>query len=176
MKLIILRLDLVNKPSLMSKGVIEIRINSQYCKGINLTTRHMQACRAPQVATIHDVTKETIRAHLTLVHVFHAYASVDTLWVAHALSHCTPIRYGRTASVSAAHNATQFGDSTCPACVSTYKCLFIQTQLARALTDNRRGLPPWSSEFQIRPLPFLPIQYSPLSPNYPAQSPIMPTI
>jgi hypothetical protein len=47
--------------------------------------------------------KEMIRAHLTLVHVFHAYASVDTPWVAHALSHCTPVRYGRIASVSAAH-------------------------------------------------------------------------
>jgi hypothetical protein len=42
------------------------------------------------------------------VHVFHVYASVDTPWVAHALSHFTPIRYGRIASVSVAHKATQF--------------------------------------------------------------------
>jgi hypothetical protein len=33
------------------------------------------------VAIIHDEVKETIRAHLTLVHVFHAYVSTDTLWV-----------------------------------------------------------------------------------------------
>jgi hypothetical protein len=46
----------------------------------------MQAKRAPRVATIHDEAKETIRAHLTLVHVFHVYASADTPWVAHALS------------------------------------------------------------------------------------------
>jgi hypothetical protein len=90
MKLIILRLDVANKPSPMSEGVVEIRLNSQPCKGINLTTRHTQAQRAPRVATIHDVVKERIRAYLTLVHVFHAYASVDTLWVAHALSHYTP--------------------------------------------------------------------------------------
>jgi hypothetical protein len=32
------------------------------------------------------VIKGTIRAHLTLVHVFHAYASVDTPWVDNALS------------------------------------------------------------------------------------------
>jgi hypothetical protein len=63
------------------------------------------------VATIHDEVKETIRAHLTLVHIFHAYVSVDTPWVAHALSHYTSVRYGRIASISAAHNATQFGDS-----------------------------------------------------------------
>jgi hypothetical protein len=81
----------------MSEGVVEIRIDSQPCKGINLTTWHTQAQRAPRVAIIHDVVKERIRAHLTPVHVFHAYASMDTLWVAHALSHCTPIRYGRIA-------------------------------------------------------------------------------
>jgi hypothetical protein len=60
------------------------------------------------VATIHNTVKETIMTHLTLVHVFHAYASADTPWAAHALSHCTSVRYGRIASVSAAHEATQF--------------------------------------------------------------------
>jgi hypothetical protein len=57
------------------------------------------------VAIIHDEVKETIRAHLTLLHVFHVYASADTPWVAYALSHFTSIRYGRIASVSAAHDA-----------------------------------------------------------------------
>jgi hypothetical protein len=75
------------------------------------------------VARIHDVTKEMIRAHLTLVHIFHAYASADTPWMAHALSHCTPVRYGRIASASATHNATQFGDFICPVCVSTFQML-----------------------------------------------------
>jgi hypothetical protein len=63
------------------------------------------------VATAHDAVKEAIRAHLTLVHVVHANASVD---VAHALSHYTPIMYGRISSISMAHDATQIGDSTCP--------------------------------------------------------------
>jgi hypothetical protein len=58
------------------------------------------------VATIHDVVKEMIRAHLTLVHIFHAYASADTPWVVHALSHYTHVRYGRIAFISAAHDAT----------------------------------------------------------------------
>jgi hypothetical protein len=60
------------------------------------------------VAIVHNTVKETIRAHLTLVHVFHAYASVDTPWVAHALSRCTHVRYGRIAFVSGTHKATQF--------------------------------------------------------------------
>jgi hypothetical protein len=139
MKLIILRLNIVNKPSPMSEGVAEIRINNQPCKDINLTTQHTLAQRAPRVATIHNEVKETIRAHLTLVHVFHAYASTDTPWVAHALSHYTSIRYGRIASVSTGHDATQFGDSICPVCVCTFKCLFIQTQPTRALTDTGGG-------------------------------------
>jgi hypothetical protein len=91
------------------------------------------------VATIHDEVKETIRAHLTLVHVFHAYASADTPWVAHALSHYTSVRYGRIASISVAHDASQFGDYICPVCISTFKCLFIRTQPTRTLTDIGRG-------------------------------------
>jgi hypothetical protein len=65
---------------------------------------------APRVATVHNTIKETIRAHLTLVHIFHVYASTDTLWMAHALSHYTPIRYGRITSVSAAHKDTSLRD------------------------------------------------------------------
>jgi hypothetical protein len=91
------------------------------------------------VATTHDEVKEMIRAHLTLVHVFHAYASTDTLWVAHALSRCTPVRYGRIASVSATHEATQFGDSICLVCISTFKCLFIRIQPTRTLTNTGGG-------------------------------------
>jgi hypothetical protein len=78
MSQIILRLNTANKPSPMSEGVTEIRIDSQPCKGINLTKWHTQAQKAPRVATIHDEVKETIRVHLTLVHVFHVYTSAHT--------------------------------------------------------------------------------------------------
>jgi hypothetical protein len=91
------------------------------------------------VAIIHDEVKETISTHLTIVHVFHAYASADTPWVAHTLSHYIPVRYGRIAFISVAHDATQFGDSICPVCVSTFKCLFIRTQPTRTLIDTGGG-------------------------------------
>jgi hypothetical protein len=65
---------------------VEIRIHGQPCRGINLTTQHMRARRATQVVTVDDVVKEKTRAYLTLVHIFHANASMDNLWVAHALS------------------------------------------------------------------------------------------
>jgi hypothetical protein len=80
-----------------------------------------------------------IRAHLTLVHIFHVYASMEKPWVAHALSHFTSVRYGRIASVSAAHDATQFGDSICPVCISTFKCLFNGAKPTRALIDSGGG-------------------------------------
>jgi hypothetical protein len=154
----------------MFEGVMKIRINNQPCQGVNLTTQHTQARRAPRVATIHDEVKETIKAHLILVHVFHAYASADTPWVDHALYHFTPVRYDRIASVSAAHDATQFWDSICPVCVSTFQMFVQQGSTEACLNRHRRGLPPWSFEYQIRPLSFLPIQYSPFSPNCPARS------
>jgi hypothetical protein len=75
------------------------------------------------VAIIHDAIKEMIRAHLTLVHIFHTHASVDTPWVAHALSHYTPVRYGRIASISAAHDTTQFRDSIGAVCISIFQML-----------------------------------------------------
>jgi hypothetical protein len=88
------------------------------------------------VETIHNLIKEMIRAHLTLGHVFHAYASVDTPLVAHALSQCTPIRYGRIASVSVTHDATQFGDSICSYASIHFRCLFNRVQPMRALINT----------------------------------------
>jgi hypothetical protein len=40
MKVELLRLGAANKPSPILESVTEIQINSQPCKGVNLTTRH----------------------------------------------------------------------------------------------------------------------------------------
>jgi hypothetical protein len=82
MKLIILRLDVMNKSSPTSEGVVEIQINNQTCKGINLTTWRMQVRRAPQVATVHDMVKESGRVLPRPSVIFHTYASLNTPWVA----------------------------------------------------------------------------------------------
>jgi hypothetical protein len=92
MKLVILRLGAVSKPSPISEGVAEIQINSQPCKGIILTTRHTQARRAPRVATIHDVTKKLARVLPLPSVVFHVYASPDIPWVVQTLSHYTSVK------------------------------------------------------------------------------------
>jgi hypothetical protein len=146
MKVELLCLGAVNKPSPIFEGVAEIRINSQPCKGINLTTRHTQARRESRVATIHDEVKETIRTHLTLVHVFHAYALVDTPWVAHALSHFTSIRYGNSFCLSDTWRYLVWGFH-----ISRMQ-QYIQVLVHSDPTDvdlnrHRRGLPPWSSEY-----------------------------
>jgi hypothetical protein len=82
MKLIILCLNIVNKPSPMSEGVIKIQINSQPCKGINLTTRHTWATEATRAATVHDEAKKSGRVLPCTSVIFHAYALADTPWVA----------------------------------------------------------------------------------------------
>jgi hypothetical protein len=117
------------------------------CKGNNLTTRHTWARRAPRVATVHNAVKETIRAHLTLVHVFHAFASADTPWVAHALSHFTPVRYGRIASVSATHEATQFVGLHKISYAPVHNWNLLIGARWSVLNRHRWGLLPWSSEF-----------------------------
>jgi hypothetical protein len=81
---------------------------------------------------VHNAVKETIRAHLTLVHVFHTYASTDTPWVAHALSHFTPVRYGMIASVSTAYEATQF--------VGPHKTPYAPVHNSNLLTRARRSV------------------------------------
>jgi hypothetical protein len=67
MKLIILRLNTINKPSPMSEGVAEIQINNQPCKGINLTTRHTQAQRHHAWQPFMTWSKGRARSYLTLV-------------------------------------------------------------------------------------------------------------
>jgi hypothetical protein len=147
MQLIILHLDSANKPSPMSDGVTENRISSQPCKGINLTIWHMQVRRAPWVATIHDVIKKSGRVLPCPSVVFHVYASTGTPGVARTLSHCTPMKRGKVSSNSSTHEATQFGNSICQVCVSTFQ-IFVHLDPTNAgLNRHRWGLPPWSSEF-----------------------------
>jgi hypothetical protein len=60
------------------------------------------------VVTVHDVVKESDRVLLHPSAIFHAYASVDTPWVAQTLSHCTPVKQSKVLYNSIEHNATQF--------------------------------------------------------------------
>jgi hypothetical protein len=111
-------------------------------KGNNLTTWHTRAKRTPLVTTVHNAVKETIRAHLTLVLVFHTYASTDTPWMAHALSHFTPVRYGTIASVSVAYEATQFVGPHKISYAPVHNSNLLIEARRSVLNWHRRGLPP----------------------------------
>jgi hypothetical protein len=91
------------------------------------------------VATVHNAIKELGRVLPCPSAIFHMYASTDTPWVAQTISHCTPVKRGKVSSNLSTHEVTQFGDSICPVCVSTFKCLFIQTQQICALIDTGTG-------------------------------------
>jgi hypothetical protein len=88
------------------------------------------------VATVHDVVKESSRVLPRPSVIFHTYALANTPWVAQTLSHCTLVKRGKLSSNSSTHEATKFGDSICPVCVSTFMRLFIQTQPTWALIDT----------------------------------------
>jgi hypothetical protein len=120
------------------------------------------------------IIKESSWAHLTLVHIFHAYALADTPWMAHALSRVAPIRYGRVSSNSVTIKASKFvGPHKIPYALVHNSNLLIRARRS-VLNRHMQELPHWSSEFQIKSLILLPIQYSPFSSNCPARSPIMP--
>jgi hypothetical protein len=169
MKLIILCLNTVNKPSPMSEGVVEIRINNQPCKGINLTTWHTQAQRPPRVATIHNVTKKPGRVLPRPSVVFHVYASVDTPWVAQTLSRYTSMKWGKVSSTPRHTKLLSLGISYVPYAPVHFKCLFNGAQPTRALIDTSGG-------YHLEAPNIRSYQYPPFSPNCLAWSPIIPTI
>jgi hypothetical protein len=121
----------------ISEGVAEIRINSQPCKGRNVTTWHTRAKRAPWVATVHDdyQTVEPVPPYPGAV--FHTYASEDTLRVAWPLNHCTPVKYSGASSNSVTIEAIQFvGPHKILYAPVHNQSLFIQTQQTHALIDT----------------------------------------
>jgi hypothetical protein len=91
------------------------------------------------VAIIHDVTKKSGRVLPRPSAVFHAYASVNTPWVVRTLSHYTSMKRDKVSSNSSTREATQFGDSIYPVCVSTVQMLVHQGSTNTGLNRHRRG-------------------------------------
>jgi hypothetical protein len=121
------------------------------------------------VATVHDVIKKIGQELPRPSVIFHAYASVDTLWVAQTLSHCTPVKRGKDIIQLVDTRSYLVWGFHMP-CMLHYiskACSFRHNQ-------HRRGLSPWSSKFLIQTTLILPIQYSLLYPNCPARYHIKP--
>jgi hypothetical protein len=108
MKVELLSNDCNKQVSPMSEGFAVTWVNFKPYKGINMTTRHPQARRAPQVATV-DNDYQRVEPGLPYPSaIFHVYASVETPWVAQTLSHFTPVKHGRVSSHSVTVEATKF--------------------------------------------------------------------
>jgi hypothetical protein len=126
------------------------------------------------VATVHDAIKESGRILPHASVIFHAYASVDTPWVAQTLSNYTFMKRDKVSSNSSTHEATKFEDFICPVCVSTFKYVFNRAQPTQALTNIAGGYhlkalnfrSDHSSSFPSSILPFLLIAPSGLILNH----------
>jgi hypothetical protein len=104
--------------------------------------------------------KESSRDHLTLVHVFHAYASTDTPWVAHALSHASPVRYGRVSFNSATIEASKFAGPKKITYAPVHNSKLVHSDPTDAGLNQHRPLnikSDHSSSFPFNILHFLPI-------------------
>jgi hypothetical protein len=71
----VLCLNAVNKPSSISENVTEIQINSQSCKGNNLTTQHISTMKANEWPPFVMTIKESVRVLPRSSAVFHVKAS-----------------------------------------------------------------------------------------------------
>jgi hypothetical protein len=125
------------------------------------------------VATVHDVIKKSDRVLPRPSAVFYAYASVDTPWVARTLSYCTPVKRGKVSSNSSTYEATQFGDSICPVCVSTVQMVVQQGTIYMGLNRHRWGTITLELQISDQATPF---PSHPVFSTFPAWSLIMPTI
>jgi hypothetical protein len=136
MKLLILRLNAVNKPSPMFEGVTEIRINSESCKGINLTTRHTQARRHHEWQPFMTWLKSRTGSFLALV----SSSMRMPRW-----THCgwpdhypivhpwSEVRYHPTRRHM---KLLSLGIPYVPYASAYFKCLFIRTQPLGSLIDT----------------------------------------
>jgi hypothetical protein len=107
---------------------------------------------APRVEIVHDLINKLGQVLPRPSAIFQAYASADTPWVAQTLSHCTTVKRGKVSSNSSTHEATQFGDSICPVCASTFKWLCNRAQPTRALTNTSKGYHLGALNLWSRPL------------------------
>jgi hypothetical protein len=139
MKLIILHLDLENKPSPMSEGVVEIWINSHPCKDISLTTQHTQAQRHHEWQPFTTWPKSQVGSYLTLVPSSKRMPQrTHRGWPEHyPIVHLwSEVRYHPTRWHI---KLLSLGIPYVPYASLYFRCLFLRTQLTWALIDTGGG-------------------------------------
>jgi hypothetical protein len=132
--------------------------------------------KAPRLAIVHDVIKESgcVLPHPSVV--FDGKTSAGNPWVARTLSPLIIHKRGKVSSNLVTHEATKFVRPH-KSHMRQYiiKCLFNRGQSTWALIDIGGGCPLGAPNLQSRSLSTLSIQYFLLFPNCFARSPIVPT-
>jgi hypothetical protein len=173
MKVELLRLNTANKASPISEGVAEIRINTQSCKGINLTTQHntRRSGGHHEWQPFTTQSKSQVGSYLTLV----SYSTHMPRRTHRGWPDTIPYNIHKEVGYRPTRRHAKLLSLGIPyvSYAPVHSMLVHQGLTDVGLNWHRRGLPPWSSEYQIRSLILLPVQYSPFSPNCPARSPIM---
>jgi hypothetical protein len=158
------------------EGVMEIRVDIQSCKGKNLITRHTWATKAPRVTTVHnDFRRVELDPPYTSAHLPRDTSTGIHSWPPHYPFYhlLSMVGYRPTQRPSRLLN---LWDPKILYALVHNQSLFIQTQSTRALTDTGGAYNLGALNFRSDHSPFLPIDYSRLSPNCPTWSPIIPTI
>jgi hypothetical protein len=146
---------------------MEIRINSHLAREITWQYDTREPHRYHEWPPFALTIKESSRAHCTLV--------PSSTWKPRRLSMGGPntipmssMKYSGESSNSATVDATKFvGPHKSRMCQYTTQCLLQQGTTDAVLNRHRRGLPPWSSESDIRPLS----SFSSSIPNFPLVAP-----
>jgi hypothetical protein len=130
--------------------------------------------RSPYVATFHEAPADLDRSHRSREKGLPTQSTARQLtdpWVCtQLLSRASQWSRGRKPS-SWRWSTTRFTGPISPACDRYVQYLLTGTN-RMVLNRHRRGLQPWRCWLITYPLPILPNQLPPLSPNGPARSPV----
>jgi hypothetical protein len=146
----------MNKPSPMPEGVTEIWINSQPCKGINLTTWNTQAQRHDEWQPFMTWPKSRTRSYVALVSSSTRMPQrTHRGWpkdypIVHPWNE---VRYHPTRRHM---KLLSLGIPYAPYALVHFKCLFIRTQPTRALIDTGGGYHLRAPNLRSRPLSTFP--------------------
>jgi hypothetical protein len=162
MNLIILRNDYNGQVLPISEGITETRANLNLARKITWQHDTHEPWRQHEWQQFTTRSKSRAGSYLALVS-----SSMRMPWWTHSVWPDTILNNIQKESNSATHEISY---------APVHNSNLLIGARRSVLNWHRRAIPPWSSEYQIRPLILLPIQYSPFSPNFPVQSPIMPTI
>jgi hypothetical protein len=155
MKVELLRLNTANKPSPISEGVAEIRINTQPCKGITWQHGTRRSGGHHEWQPFTTQSKSQAGSYLTLV----PSSTRMPRWTHRGWPDTIPYNIHKEVGYRPTRRHMKLLNLGIPYVpyAPVHSMLVHQGLTDAGLNWHRQGLQPWSSEYQIRPLILLPI-------------------